>query len=93
MLLGHISSKDLLTYRKIHWLMMSSGKIWALVILNYFNFRPVNKCDFIYDNFKVIIELKNKSTTLNSAAYVGILLTIIYLHAKVYELHFYFKVC
>jgi len=82
MLLGHISDKELLIYRKIHRLTMSSGKIWEIVILNYSDFERVDKLDFIFHKRRVIIELKNKSTTLNSAAYAGTLLGMVSLRAK-----------
>jgi hypothetical protein len=82
MLLGHILKADLLIYIKIHRLTMSSGKIWEIVLLNYSDFERVETLDFIFHQRKIIIELKNKSTTLNIAAYAGTLLGMKSLRTK-----------
>ena len=69
-----INKEETNIYNQIHLTSMMCGKIWEIVFFNFEGWERLKKgADGISHSRKIILELKNKSTTLNHTGLEGTL--------------------
>ena len=71
MLLNHFSKEQKNTYYQVLRTSMKNGKIWEIVFFNFRDWEQIKKMDGKSNARKIIIELKNKPTTINSTSKKG----------------------
>ena len=87
MLLNHFSEEQKNIYYQIQIASMVNGKIWEIVFFNFQDWERIKKMDGKSDTRKIIIELKNKKTTLNHVSKKGTISSIKELQKKYPDYH------
>ena len=72
LLFDRFSKRELMIYKKIQIASALHGKIWELVFSNFQDFKKIAKLDVWSEKRKIYLELKNKSTTMNSDARLSV---------------------